>query len=278
MNKKEFLEELEDHLIGVPKEDREEVLQDYADHFRIGKGKKRSEADIIKSLGEPKDIAREIRRELASSKNTEITSEAIETWVAIKKLAVHLFMEARDAIGSVLGTAKGSKVPTFILFGLIALGLLIIIDSTFLIVVVGCGIGFMLYQYFRNKESKEDKKKSKTSKTERGSDPAKVIISVLFNALFFVWLWISIFATVIGFFISSIATAIAGTAVIVFSAYSLVAHGTELINGLLYAGLFAGIGVLIFGGLLIWLSKWVTVIFFALTKGYIDLNMRFVRK
>ena len=79
MKKQEFLEELEEYLVGIPSNEKEEIMQDYEEHFKIGKKKKRNEGEIVKTLGEPKEIAREMRMTFSSSKKSELKSEAIET-------------------------------------------------------------------------------------------------------------------------------------------------------------------------------------------------------
>lgn len=64
MNKKKFLEELEKGLSGLKEEDIKEILEDYKEHFKVGKKKKRKESEIAESLGNPKEIAREAKKEL----------------------------------------------------------------------------------------------------------------------------------------------------------------------------------------------------------------------
>ena len=86
MKKKEFMQELKEHLVGLPEEDVKEILEDYEEHFRMGKKKKRKEEEIAKSLGKPKEIAREARRELRKAKEISFEEEAIEFWVRTKRL------------------------------------------------------------------------------------------------------------------------------------------------------------------------------------------------
>ena len=61
MNKKEFLERLSELIHDLPKEEREDILFDYEEHFRIGIEKGREEGEIAVSLGDPKIIARQSR-------------------------------------------------------------------------------------------------------------------------------------------------------------------------------------------------------------------------
>ncbi len=66
--KKQFLEELSKNLRGLSKEDKREILEDYEAHFIIGKKKKRKESEIAKALGNPKQIAKHAKLELAIEK------------------------------------------------------------------------------------------------------------------------------------------------------------------------------------------------------------------
>jgi len=60
MNKKEFLESLINQLKNIPKEEVDEILQDYRDHITIGMENGRNEEELIKSLGDPKEIAKQL--------------------------------------------------------------------------------------------------------------------------------------------------------------------------------------------------------------------------
>ncbi len=61
MNKKEYLEELSRLLRKLPKEDREDIISDYGEHFAIGLEKGRSEEEISRALGNPKNVAKQIK-------------------------------------------------------------------------------------------------------------------------------------------------------------------------------------------------------------------------
>lgn len=68
MNKKQFMNELKKNLKGLSKEDVKEIIEDYEEHFDVGKKKKRKESEIAKSLGNPKQIAKQAKAELYVSK------------------------------------------------------------------------------------------------------------------------------------------------------------------------------------------------------------------
>jgi len=71
MNKKKFMNEIKRNLKGLSKEDRDEIIEDYEEHFEIGKKKKRSENEIAKSLGNPKQLAKQAKLEFLVSKAEE---------------------------------------------------------------------------------------------------------------------------------------------------------------------------------------------------------------
>jgi len=60
MNEKEFINELKKNLKKLSKEDRDEIIEDYKEHFEIGKEEKRKESEIAKSLGNPKQLAKQV--------------------------------------------------------------------------------------------------------------------------------------------------------------------------------------------------------------------------
>jgi uncharacterized membrane protein len=61
-NEQEYIRILRNRLEGVlPKDDLEDLLADYSEHFRIGKADGRTEEELFRSLGSPEDVAREIK-------------------------------------------------------------------------------------------------------------------------------------------------------------------------------------------------------------------------
>lgn len=61
MNKKEYLDQLSKLLRTLPKEDREDIISDYQEHFAIGLEKGRTEEEISRALGNPKNVAKQIK-------------------------------------------------------------------------------------------------------------------------------------------------------------------------------------------------------------------------
>lgn len=60
MNKQQYLEKLSKLLRKLPKEDREDIISDYEEHFAIGLEKGRTEEEISRALGNPKNVAKQI--------------------------------------------------------------------------------------------------------------------------------------------------------------------------------------------------------------------------
>ncbi len=61
-NEQEFIRILRSRLEGtLPKEELDDILSDYAEHFSIGKANGRTDGELWRSLGTPEDVAREIR-------------------------------------------------------------------------------------------------------------------------------------------------------------------------------------------------------------------------
>lgn len=60
MNKLEYLKELEGHIHSLPVMEKQEILVDYEEHFRIGELKGKSEREIIEALGSAKSVAQAI--------------------------------------------------------------------------------------------------------------------------------------------------------------------------------------------------------------------------
>ncbi len=72
MNKNEFMRKLKECLVGMNQTDKREILLDYEEHFLDGIKEGRTEEEISASLGDPKDIAANLKKASAeSSRNTD---------------------------------------------------------------------------------------------------------------------------------------------------------------------------------------------------------------
>jgi uncharacterized membrane protein len=61
-NEQEFTRILKNRLEGtLPKEELDDLISDYSEHFQMGKANGRTDEELWRSLGSPDDVAREIR-------------------------------------------------------------------------------------------------------------------------------------------------------------------------------------------------------------------------
>lgn len=77
MNKIEFLNILEMSLRDLKDGEKEEILYDYEEHFRIGEQSGKSEDELIKELGDPNNIANQYRTS-NQQENNEVLKDKIE--------------------------------------------------------------------------------------------------------------------------------------------------------------------------------------------------------
>lgn len=64
MSKDAFMRKLRQGLAGLPPEEVEEIIADYAAHFAESNADGRSEAEVAVALGDPARIARELRADI----------------------------------------------------------------------------------------------------------------------------------------------------------------------------------------------------------------------
>lgn len=74
MDKTEYLRELRESLKGIPEDEKSELLSDYEEHIRMGLEEGRSEEELIQVLGNPEELAKEIRAVYLVKKAEETTS------------------------------------------------------------------------------------------------------------------------------------------------------------------------------------------------------------
>lgn len=60
MNKEEFLAELDTALKYISAEERQDILQDFEEHFAVGREEGKTEEEIAAGLGSPQQIAKEM--------------------------------------------------------------------------------------------------------------------------------------------------------------------------------------------------------------------------
>lgn len=60
MNREQFLQQLSNHLSALPKEERNDILNDYNEYFENGLLEGKTESEISDNLGSPELIAKEL--------------------------------------------------------------------------------------------------------------------------------------------------------------------------------------------------------------------------
>ncbi len=138
MNKEEFLESLKSNLKNIPQGDVVEILRDYAEHISIGLNKGREETELLKSLGDPADIARQIKADYHIKK--------AETKISAANIFRAIYASAGMGILNLLFI-----LPLFITL-LLLLFLLFVIPFSFIMagnmVLIACVASILMPDYF----------------------------------------------------------------------------------------------------------------------------------
>ncbi|MGB9936475.1 MAG: HAAS signaling domain-containing protein [Methanobacterium sp.] len=102
MNKEEYLRRLSKDLKKLPKEDREDIISDYEEHFMIGIEKGRTEEEISGALGKPEGVSKQIKAEymVKKAENKPSPGAIIEAILAVAGLGLfNLVFVAIPALG-----------------------------------------------------------------------------------------------------------------------------------------------------------------------------------
>lgn len=91
MNKDDFLFRLKSDLNEIPESERNEILADYEEHFVIGLEKGRTEEDIVKSLGNPKTLAKQLKATYYIDKAQEDKNASNVMRAVFASVAIGLF-------------------------------------------------------------------------------------------------------------------------------------------------------------------------------------------
>lgn len=90
MNKEEYIQKLSKLVKNLPKEDKEDILSDYEEHFIIGMDNGRSEEEISRALGDPKNVAKQIKADymVKKAEDKPSPSSIIEAVLAVAGLGL----------------------------------------------------------------------------------------------------------------------------------------------------------------------------------------------
>lgn len=118
MTRIEFMRRLEAGLRGLPREEIEDILADYAAHFEAAQAEGRGEEDVATALGDPVRLARELRFE-AGQRNWQSARTPSSAWAAIVAfigLASIDILILLPIVLAVLGTLFGLFVAVLVFF------------------------------------------------------------------------------------------------------------------------------------------------------------------
>jgi len=91
MNKKEFLDSLSKYLRSVPREDEQDIISDFEEHFRIGIEEGRTEEELAGSLGDPRLLANQFKASILVARAEKETTAANITRAVFASLGLGFF-------------------------------------------------------------------------------------------------------------------------------------------------------------------------------------------
>lgn len=173
MNKNEFMRKLKDGLVGLNQTDKREILLDYEEHFLDGLKSGRSEEDICESLGDPTEIAANLKTE--SSKSNVSSNDGVNTAgyiIGIIALAFgslwligFLLNSAGVVFGSAIGIFAVLALPFVPAIKITAVSALIMVIAVSIMIILGLiMLGILILRWFKqmiNGLTTDDDKKIK---------------------------------------------------------------------------------------------------------------------
>ncbi len=153
MNKQQFLNRLDQSIQALSKEERQDIIDDFEEHFAFGEEEGKSESEIAASLGSVEKIADELLAAHQTEEDImETTSNNTAKAVAITiGLILFNLMIVLGPFLGIVGTLFGGWLVSvsFVLSPLLLLINLVIYPASFVIfelfVVIGlCGLGLLI--------------------------------------------------------------------------------------------------------------------------------------
>lgn len=130
MNKKDFLNKLSSYLGGIPVEERQDVINDFEEHFKEGLTEGRTEEEIADSLGDPRALANQFKANILVSQAEKTTSAINITRAVLATLGLGFFN-----LIFVMGPFIAIAVIPVVLFAsaiaIIAVGITVFFTSVF---------------------------------------------------------------------------------------------------------------------------------------------------
>lgn len=136
MNELEFLNVLQNELSGLSKEEKEDIIYDYEEHFSVGLENGKTEEEIAKELGNPQNIANSYKANVKVEIAEKNTSTRNVWGAAMAVIGLSLF-NLIFVLGPFLGLIG-------VVFGVVVAAISIVLAG----VVMFLGTFIMLPSYF----------------------------------------------------------------------------------------------------------------------------------
>lgn len=130
MNKQEFMTKLSDALVNMTNEEKNDILYDYEEHFRIAIEKGKTEEEVIENLGDPNTIAKTYRANAAINKAESNKSVKHITGAVFAVLGLG-FINIVFILGPYIGIAGGLLGLFAASIAVVAAGIVGIISTIF---------------------------------------------------------------------------------------------------------------------------------------------------
>lgn len=115
MNKLDFLEELRYYLRNLSSQDQKEIIQDFEEHFDMGRSEGKTDEEIVRSLGSPQQIAKDLQSTQQYEKvpaNHSAKNQSPRIGIIIGLFFFNLIIVLGPSIG-IAGTILGIWVVAF---------------------------------------------------------------------------------------------------------------------------------------------------------------------
>lgn len=129
MNKQEFMDVLRRSLADLPSAERDEILYDYEEHFRIGISEGKPEHEIAASLGDPRTLAKQFSADYHVTR-AEAEASVSNTFSAVLATLGLGFFNLVFVLGPFLGLL-GVLFGFFVASGAIVLSGIAVLAATF---------------------------------------------------------------------------------------------------------------------------------------------------
>jgi uncharacterized membrane protein len=130
MTKQEFMVELSRLLGQIPREERQDILRDYEDHFAAGLEAGQTEAEIAQALGSPDTIARNFTADYAvkTAEENRSAGNILRAVVAIISLGFFNLVFVLGPFLGLLGVLFALVVAGFVM---VAVGVSLVLAGVF---------------------------------------------------------------------------------------------------------------------------------------------------